>query len=308
MVWIAGGTFQMGSERHYPEERPVHRVTVDGFWMDQHPVTNREFRRFVRETGHVTLAEIPPDPRDYPGARADMLFAGSLVFVKPARPVINNDFTQWWTFERGATWERPRGRESSLDGLDDHPVVHVAYGDAEAYARWAHKSLPTEAEWEWAARGGLEAADYAWGSELYPNGRHMANTWQGHFPWENLCDDGYEGTSPAGAFPPNGYGLLDMVGNVWEWTADWYYAGHAPDARKPCCVPVNPLGPREETSFDPCQPAIRIPRKVLKGGSHLCAPNYCRRYRPAARYPEPIDTSTCHVGFRCVVRGIRPAR
>jgi len=302
MIWIGGGTFQMGSDRHYPEERPMHNVTVDGFWMDQHPVTNAEFRRFVRETGHVTFAEIPPDPKDYPGARPEMLFAGSLVFTRPPKPVSRSDYRLWWTFERGATWERPQGRHSSIDGLDHYPVVHVTFADAAAYATWAHKSLPTEAEWEFAARGGLESAEYSWGHELRPSGRQMANTWQGDFPWENLCEDGYEGTSPVGAFPPNGYGLVDMIGNVWEWTDDWYAAGHEATPHKACCVPLNPRGPHEQNSYDPCQPAIRIPRKVLKGGSHLCAPNYCRRYRPAARYPEPIDTSTCHVGFRCVVR------
>jgi sulfatase modifying factor 1 len=189
--------------------------------------------------------------------------------------------------------------------LHDHPVVHVAYCDAEAYAKWAGKELPTEAEWELAARGGLDDAEFAWGDEFTPAGRQMANTWQGAFPHQNLKTDGYERTSPVRTFPPNGYGLYDMIGNVWEWTTDWYAPRHDADAVKACCIPQNPRGGREEASYDPCQPEIRIPRKVLKGGSHLCAPNYCRRYRPAARHAEPVDTSTSHVGFRCVVRQSR---
>jgi formylglycine-generating enzyme required for sulfatase activity len=307
MLWVPGGTFAMGSARHYPEERPVHRAAVDGFWMDQHPVTNTEFAKFVAETGHVTFAEIPPDPKDYPGALPEMLYAGSLVFTKPGGPVDRRNYTNWWQFMRGAEWRHPQGPGTSIAGRETHPVVHVTYADAEAYAKWAAKVLPTEAEWEFAARGGLDGADYAWGSEFHPGGREMANTWQGEFPWQNLGDDGYEGTSPVGAFPENGYGLVDMIGNVWEWTTDWYRARHEEEAQKACCVPHNPRGPRVEDSYDPCQPAIRIPRKVLKGGSHLCAPNYCQRYRPAARFPEPIDTSTSHVGFRCVVRVAGPA-
>lgn len=301
-AWIPGGTFRMGSNRHYPEERPVHSVTVDGFWMDRRPVTNAAFRRFVESTGHVTVAEVPPDPADYPGALPEMVYAGSLVFVRPAHPVDLRGPPHWWTFMEGADWRHPYGPDSSIDGLDDHPVVHVAYPDAQAYAKWAGKDLPTEAEWELAARGGLDGAPFAWGDSFLPGGRLMANTWQGRFPWQNLAEDGYEGTSPVGAFPSNGYGLYDLIGNVWEWTSDWYEASHPADAPTACCIPRNPRGGRESASYDPCQPEIRIPRKVLKGGSHLCAPNYCRRYRPAARFPEPIDTSTCHVGFRCVAR------
>ena len=305
MVWIPGGTFRMGSDKHYPEERPVHRVTVDGFWMDQAPVTNERFARFVEATGHVTFAEIVPRAEDYPGALPDQLFAGSLVFVKPpGRPVNRNDFTQWWQWRRGADWRHPTGPDSTIAGLANHPVVHVTFGDAEAFARWEGKTLPTEAEWEFAARGGLDGADYAWGDEFLPGDRHMANTWQGDFPWQSTATDGFEGTSPVGAFPPNGYGLHDAIGNVWEWTTDWYQPKHPADAPKACCIPRNPRGAGAEDSFDPCQPAIKIPRKVLKGGSHLCAPNYCRRYRPAARFPQPIDTSTCHVGFRCIVRPV----
>ena len=292
----------MGSDDHYPEERPAHRVSVDGFWMDPHPVTNAEFAKFVAGTGYVTFAETPPDPKQYPGANPETLVPGSLVFIKPDGPVDLRDSRVWWHYVRGASWRRPKGPGSSVTGLHDHPVVHVAYSDAEAYARWAGKELPTEAEWECAARGGLDEADFAWGADLHPDGREMANTWQGEFPWQNFCDDGYETTSPVGAFPANGYGLHDMIGNVWEWTTDWYRAAHEKDQPKACCIPQNPRGPAIDTSYDPDQPAIRIPRKVLKGGSHLCAFNYCRRYRPAARYPEPIDTSTSHVGFRCIKR------
>ena len=305
MVWIPAGTFQMGSDHHYPEERPVHRVEVDGFWMDRHPVTNAEFGRFVAVTGHVTFAELPPDPGQYRDALPEMLFAGSLVFVKPAGPVDLGNLKQWWHFTRGAMWRRPTGRGSSLAGLDHHPVVHVTFSDAAAYAKWAGKELPTEAEWEFAARGGLDGAEFAWGDELHPRGQEMANTWQGEFPWQNFCDDGYEGTSPVGTFAANGYGLQDMIGNVWEWTSDWYRAAHDPDRPKACCVPRNPRGPAMEASYDPDQPAVRIPRRVLKGGSHLCAYNYCRRYRPAARHPEPVDTSTSHIGFRCIRRTAR---
>ena len=302
MVWIAGGTFQMGSDRHYPEEAPVHRVAVDGFWIDRTPVTNRQFRRFAEATGRITLAETPPDPKDYPGALPHMLYAGSLVFRRPIERVRADHWQAWWSFLKGADWRRPYGPGSSIEGLDEHPVVHVAYDDALAYARWAGKDLPTEAEWEVASRGGRDGADFAWGDEFAPGGKMMANTWQGHFPWQNLAQDGYERTSPVGAFPPNAYGLLDMIGNVWEWTSDWFNPRHPADAAKPCCIPRNPRSGREAESYDPCQPGIRIPRKVLKGGSHLCAPNYCRRYRPAARHPQPIDTSACHVGFRCVSR------
>ena len=302
MVWVPGGTFRMGSDDHYPEERPVHEVAVGGFWMDPFPVTNALFRRFVQATGHVTFAELLPDPAQYPGALAEMIYAGSLVFVPSDGPVDLRDFGNWWTFMRGADWRHPQGPDTSLKGRERHPVVHVSYGDAEAYAKWADKQLPTEAEWEFAARGGHEGAEYAWGDEFTPGGRMMANTWQGQFPWQNLGTDGYRGTSPVDAFPPNGYGLYDMIGNVWEWSTDWYGSGHVPDEPRACCIPANPRGGREEDSYDPCQPAIRIPRKVIKGGSHLCAPNYCRRYRPAARFPEPIDTSTSHLGFRCIVR------
>lgn len=302
MVYIAGGTFRMGSDAHYPEEAPTHHVAVDGFWIDRTPVTNRQFRRFVEATGYVTCAEIRPNPDDYPGARPEMLRAGSLVFTPPPHRVDLRDWSAWWTYRFEANWRQPYGPGSSLRGLADHPVVHVAYRDAEAYAQWAGKALPTEAEWEFAARGGLEGAEFAWGDEWMPHGRSMANTWQGEFPCQNLALDGYERTSPVKSYPPNGYGLYDMIGNVWEWTSDWYRARHASGKPSPCCAPRNPRGGREQDSYDDGQPEIRIGRKVLKGGSFLCAPNYCRRYRPAARHAQPIDTSTCHVGFRCVVR------
>jgi formylglycine-generating enzyme required for sulfatase activity len=306
MVWIPGGTFRMGSAAHYPEERPVHRVTVDGFWMDRAPVTNERFERFVAATGHVTFAEIAPNAEDYPGALPELLHPGSLVFVKPAHRVSLDNIGNWWRFVLGADWRHPYGPDSSLRGLAQHPVVHVAYADAERFASWEGKALPTEAEWELAARGGLDGATYAWGDEFMPNGRPMANTWQGRFPYENTLADGWERTSPVGMFPPNGFGLSDMIGNVWEWTTDWYRPRHAAEEAKACCVPRNPRGGTESDSIDRSVPGIQIPRKVLKGGSHLCSPNYCQRYRPAARFPEPIDTSTSHVGFRCIVRPRRP--
>jgi sulfatase modifying factor 1 len=307
MVWIPGGTFRMGSDKHYPEERPAHRVTVDGFWMDRYPVTNASFARFVEATGFRTAAETPPDPADYPRALPEMLYAGSLVFEQPAGPVDRTTNRHWWKYVKGANWRTPYGPDSSIATLQAHPVVHVTFADAEAYAGWDGKVLPTEAEWERAARGGLEAAPYAWGNEFVPGNRHLANTWQGEFPWQQLGLDGYERTSPVGAFPSNGYGLHDVIGNVWEWTTDWYTPKHPREEVKACCIPTNPRGPRAEDSYDPAQPEIAIPRKVLKGGSHLCAPNYCRRYRPAARYPQPVDTSTSHVGFRCIVRPTAPA-
>lgn len=293
----------MGSDKHYPEEAPVHEVRVDGFWIDATVVTNAEFAKFVDETAYVTLAERPARASDYPGAIPELLVPSSVVFQKPAGPVDMRNAYAWWAYVQGASWPHPRGPSSTLDGLGDHPVVHVAFEDAEAYARWAGKQLPTEAEWELAARGGIEGAAYTWGDEYRPGGRVMANTWQGRFPFENTLEDGYEWTSPVGAFPANGYGLYDMAGNVWEWTSD-YYQEHRKIAAA-CCTGDNPRGGTMQDSCDPREP-IRIPRRVVKGGSYLCAPSYCLRYRPAARIAQPIDTSTCHVGFRCVVRPARP--
>ena len=302
MAFVPGGTFRMGSDKHYPEEAPVHRVAVDGFWIDRTPVTNRQFKDFVRATGHKTFAETVPDPKNYPGSLPGMIFAGSLVFTPPGHRVDLRNWGAWWTLLEGADWRHPYGPKSNINVLDNHPVVHVAYSDALAYAQWAGKELPTEAEWEFAARGGLDGAEYAWGDEFAPGGRHMANTWQGNFPHENKCVDGFDRTSPVIAFPPNGYGIYDMIGNVWEWTTDWWSQRHEGDAAKACCTPKNPRGGPEAASYDPGQPEIKIPRKVIKGGSHLCAPNYCRRYRPAARHAEPVDTSTSHLGFRCIIR------
>ncbi|HKE97635.1 MAG TPA: formylglycine-generating enzyme family protein [Actinomycetes bacterium] len=305
MVLVRGGTFLMGSDAFYPEERPVHPVTVDGFWMDEHPVTNAEFRRFVRATGHVTAAERPPDPAQYPGADPALLVPGSLVFRRTRGPVDLRDWRNWWAWVPGADWRHPEGPGSTLHGRERHPVVHVALEDAEAYAAWAGKALPTEAEWEFAARGGLEGAVFTWGDEFAPKGRMMANTWQGEFPWRNLLLDRHEGTSPVGSFPPNGYGLRDMAGNVWEWTSDWFTPRHPAAAAAPCCAPRNPRVTSPEGS---AAPGEHIPRRVIKGGSHLCAPNYCLRYRPAARQAEAVDTSTGHIGFRCVIREPAPER
>jgi formylglycine-generating enzyme required for sulfatase activity len=303
MVAIPAGTFLMGSDAFYPEEAPAHPVTVSGFWIDATTVTSEQFARFVAETGYLTVAERELDPHQYPGADPCKLVPGALVFQKPHRPVSLADMHNWWAYVPGACWRSPEGPGSSIGNRDEHPVVQVAYEDAQAYAAWAGKELPTEAEWEYAARGGLDGAAYAWGDEFTPAGVHMANTWQGAFPWQNLCTDGYESTAPVRAFPPNGYGLYEMTGNVWEWTTDWYRDQHKkPNAHKACCIPTNPRGPSVEHSYDPSMPKTRIPRKVLKGGSFLCAPVYCRRYRPAARYPQMIDTASCHIGFRCVVR------
>jgi formylglycine-generating enzyme len=305
MVWVPGGSYVMGSNDHYPEEAPAHRVNVDGFWMDAHLVTNAQFREFVEATGYVTFCEIAPLAADYPGADPAMLVAASVVFVPPSHPVALDNVHQWWNFLPGANWRHPRGPGSSVEGMDDHPVVHVAFADVEAYARWAGKQVPTEAEWEMAGRGGCGDSEFAWGDELVPGGRHMANTFQGEFPWNDLAEDGHAGTSPVGSYPCNPYGLYDMIGNVWEWTCDWYSPGHVEPASKACCVPSNPRGAKREASYSADQ-AIRIPRKVMKGGSHLCAPSYCRRYRPAARMAQPLDTSTSHLGFRCIVRAPHP--
>jgi sulfatase modifying factor 1 len=302
MVWISGGTFLMGSNDFYPEERPVHRVTVDGFWMDERPVTVAEFGRFVREIGYITLAERPLSAKDYPDTDPDLLVPGGLVFQKARGPVDLRDFRNWWRYEPGANWEHAEGASSGIGGRDRHPVTQVAYEDAEAYAAWAGKQLPSEAEWEYAARGGLEGAAFTWGDVFAPRGRMMANTWQGEFPWQNLLQDGFEGTSPVRSFRPNGYGLFDMAGNVWEWTSDFFTPRHPDEVDHPCCVPINPRVEAVASAQGTGAAVETIARRVIKGGSHLCAPNYCLRYRPAARQGEAIDTATGHLGFRCIIR------
>lgn len=283
----------MGSDHHYPEEAPAHPVTVTGFWIDRYAVTNREFATFVRQTGYRTVAERPPDVAWYADIVPELQEPASIVFVPPPGPVDLSRLENWWAYTAGADWRHPQGPGSSVADRSEHPVVHVAWADAAAYAAWAGKELPTEAEWEFAARGGLDGAPYAWGEELTPGGVHLANTWQGEFPHENTLADGYAGTAPVGRYPPNGYGLYDMIGNVWEWTADRYAD---PAAARACCAGRPPGGDAA------CDGAPAAPRKVMKGGSHLCAPNYCQRYRPAARMPQAIDTSTSHLGFRCVAR------
>ena len=258
MIYLDGGSFWMGSDDHYQEERPAHKVKVDGFWIDPTPVTNREFARFVQATGHVTTAEIAPDPADYPGALPEMLYPASLVFEPPNRPVSLRDFSQWWDYRAGANWRQPLGDGSSIEGLDDHPVTHVSFADVQAYARWAGKELPTEAEWEYAARGGLERSEYAWGDELMPGGKAMANTWQGAFPNENTLEDGFMRTSPVRSYNANGYGIYDMIGNVWEWTGDYFADGHSVTKGSSCCGPRNPRGATLEDSH--ARSANRAPR------------------------------------------------
>ena len=288
MVAIPEGEFWMGSDEHYPEEAPAHRVRVDAFAIEPFAATNRWFAAFIEESGYVTAAERPLDPADFPGAPAENLEPGSLVFTMTPGPVDLRHLNRWWTWTPGASWRHPAGPRSTLTGRDDHPVVHIAYEDADAYATWAGLALPTEAEWELAARGGLEGATFTWGDEPESPGGRRANYWHGDFPWR--ADAGYGSTTPVGSYPANAYGLFDMAGNVWEWTSDWYFSQHPEDATKPCCVPMNPRGGSEEASLDTAQPQFRIPRKVIKGGSFLGADSYCMRYRPAARRPQMIDT------------------
>jgi sulfatase modifying factor 1 len=301
LAFVPGQRFVMGSDRHYPEEGPSHPVVVDGFWIQPRQVTNSDFTRFVDATGYITVAERPLDAADYPGAPVENLQPGSMVFHRTAGPVDLRDLSQWWTWTPGASWRHPHGLGDSSPPRSDHPVVHVAFEDAAAYATWSGLDLPTEAEWEAAARGGLDQAAYVWGPDPEPPGHQLANYWHGHFPWQS--DPGYGDTAPVGSFPANTYGLYDMAGNVWEWTTDWYSARHSgsPDP-SPCCLPRNPRGGDITISYDPHQPQFTIPRKVVKGGSFLCANSYCQRYRPAARRPQMIDTGMSHIGFRCVRR------
>lgn len=325
LVDVPAGRFTMGSDRFYPEEGPVREVEVDEFWIERHPVTNRQFARFVQDTGYVTVAERRPDPRDYPGADADDLVPGGLVFTATPGPVPLDDWSRWWRWEPGAAWHSPAGPGSKLDGRWDHPVVLVAYDDAVAYAQWAGRELPTEVEFEYASRGGAPATTYAWGEEPTLDGRLMANTWQGRFPYLNEGANGWVGTSPVGSFPANGFGLSDMIGNVWEWTTTLYATGDERDRADAiargaasgsnaqpdepahsCCAPqrVAAISGPEETATQMASraPGEAHPRRVLKGGSHLCAPEYCLRYRPAARSAQSVDSATTHTGFRCVVR------
>jgi formylglycine-generating enzyme required for sulfatase activity len=279
MAWVPATTFRMGSDAHYPDEAPVREVAVDAFSIDRHQVTNRQFAAFVAETGYRSVAERPLDPAAFPGAPAENLVPGSMVFVGTSRPVDLRHLAQWWRWTPGASWRAPEGPGSTVDGREEHPVVHVGYEDAERYAAWAGGALPTEAEWELAARGGLDGAAFTWGEDPERAGQRLANYWHGDFPWR--AEPGYGTTTRVGSFPPNGHGLFDMAGNVWEWTRDWY-------------------GGSERASLDPSQPQFAVPRKIVKGGSFLCADSYCRRYRPAARRPQMIDTGMSHVGFRCV--------
>ncbi|TQM61856.1 formylglycine-generating enzyme family protein [Humibacillus xanthopallidus] len=305
LAWVPPQTYAMGSDAHYSEEAPAHPVTVDGFWISPTQVTNAQFAAFVDATGYVTVAERPLDAADFPGAPAENLQPGSMVFNRTAGPVDLRHINLWWTWTPGASWRHPTGAASTVDALDDHPVVHVAYEDAESYAAWSGDALPTEAEWEAAARGGLSGASFVWGDQPERAGERLANYWHGDFP--SRPEPGYGATQAVGSFPPNAYGLYDMAGNVWEWTSDWYATGHAGQADpKPCCVPRNPRGPAVEASFDPAQPQFHVPRKVIKGGSFLCADSYCLRYRPAARRPQMIDTGMSHIGFRVVRRPTAP--
>ena len=295
----------MGSDSaEYPEEGPTRQVSVEGFWIDVSPVTTREFARFVEETGYVTVAEREIDPSEYPQLDPSILRPGSMVFKAPAGGRVDlSRFVNWWTYVPGASWARPEGPDTDVDDRTSHPVTHVAWDDVIAYSTWAGKQIPTEAEWERAARGGLDGATYAWGDELEPGGRVMANTWAGEFPLQNLKADAERGTSPVGTYPANGYGLFDMIGNVWEWTSDFYRPRHDAVTASPCCASVNPRSDDPSDSYDADEPGeAHVPRRVVKGGSYLCAPNYCQRYRPAARQGQQVESAMSHLGFRCILR------
>ncbi len=298
MAFIPAGIYSMGSDRHRPEERYRHSVRIDGFWIDRHEVTNAQFAKFVAATGYVTLAERGGDPKIHANMPKELLAPGSVAFIMPTDVKRGGSITQWFQYIPNANWRQPEGPGSSIEDRANHPVVHVAYEDALAYARWLGRRLPTEAQWEYAARGGRDGED-DWSSAFDADGKPVANTWQGIFPVINAQEDGYAGTAPVGCFKPNGYGLYDMIGNVWEWTSDWYRPGHTPD---PAIEPEGPsltnvrLAPRQ------------LPSKVIKGGSFLCASNYCARYRPAARQPQEVDLSAAHIGFRTVLDGAKQSR
>jgi formylglycine-generating enzyme len=307
MAWIPGGEFSMGA--HDPpdmddvgmkatvDSRPVHRVYVDGFFMDKTDVTNAQFAKFVKATGYVTVAERKPRAEDYPGAPPENLVPGSVVFAPPDHPVPLNDYFQWWTYIPGANWRHPLGPRSDIVGKDNYPVVHVAYEDAVAYAKWAGKRLPTEAEWEFAARGGLAGKPFVWGDEFRPHDHWMANTHQGHFPDKDAGSDGYTGIAPVAKFPANGYGLYDMAGNVWQWTTDWYRPDYYKQLIAAGGTARNPQGP--DSSYDPAEPGHA--KKTQRGGSFLCTDQYCSRYMVGTRGKGDIDTGTNHLGFRCVM-------
>lgn len=297
LVWIPGGANRMGSDDHYPEEAPARRVEVTGFWIGRTTVTNREFAAFIKDSGYVTVSQRPLNPAEFPGAPPENLVPGSMVFTPTPGPVDLRHLSQWWTWRPGSSWDHPEGPDSDITDRPDHPVVHVAYEDAAAYAAWAGLALPTEAQWERAARGGLDGATYVWGDSPEAAGERLAQYWHGDFPWR--AEPGYGRTAPVGSYPANGYGLLDMAGNVWEWTDDWYVEKRF-DQVSACCVPRDPVGGSATASMDARQPQFAVPRKVIKGGSFLCADSYCLRYRPAARRPQMMDTGMSHIGFRCV--------
>ena len=291
MVWIPGGTFWMGADdTSMADATPVHEVTVSGFWMDRTEVTNRQFGEFVKHTAYITVAERPPDPKNFPAAPPEKLVPGSIVFTPPAGRVSLDDPLVWWRYVPGANWRHPEGPGSSIAGKDDHPVVQICWYDAVAFAQWAGKRLPTEAEWEIAARGGRQRARYVWGNELRPGGIWQANIWEGHFPDENSSDDGFARTAPVATFPPNDFGLYDIAGNVWEWCSDWYRPKYENSTQR------DPAGP--SSSDDPSEPGI--PKRVQRGGSFLCSDQYCTRYLPGARGKGAPDSAASHVGFRCV--------
>lgn len=305
MVWIPGGTFIMGATlADYPEEGPQLEVTVDGFWVDKTPVTIAEFRQFVQETGYRTVAERPLDPAEYPGILPSLLVPGSLVFTPSAGPVPLDDWRRWWRYVPGARWDKPTGQEATVEHLLDHPVTHVCWEDVDAYAKWAGKAIPTEAEWEYAARAGGRDSLFAWGDELEPGGTVRAHYWRGAFPWLNRHAAGQQRTAPVGSYVANDYGLFDMIGNVWEWTSDFYRSGAARLGEASCCGPtVNPRVGVAEGSYGADEPGgAHVPRRVLKGGSHLCSEEYCQRYRPAARQAQQVESAMSHIGFRCISR------